>query len=78
MSAGRIVRVEDSDRGGREPRYLDPDYRSSVKRAPGRPLVLLPEALADPTGPVFGDAVEHVDLGIRSEERRVGKECRSR
>jgi len=56
MSAERIVRVEDSDRGGRDPRYLDPDYRSSVRRAPGRPLVLLPEALADPTGPVFGEA----------------------
>jgi protocatechuate 3,4-dioxygenase beta subunit len=55
MSSGRLVRVEDSDRGGTEPLYLHPDYGSSVKRAPGRPLVLLPEALADTTGPAFGD-----------------------
>ena len=55
MSAHRLVRVEDSDRGGREPLYLHPDYRSSVKRAPTAPLVLLPEALADRTGPAFGD-----------------------
>ena len=41
MSAHRLVRVEDSDRGGREPLYLHPDYRSSVKRAPTAPLVLL-------------------------------------
>jgi protocatechuate 3,4-dioxygenase beta subunit len=55
MNAHRLVRVEDSDRGGREPLYLHPDYRSSVKRAPTAPLVLLPEALADRTGPAFGD-----------------------
>jgi protocatechuate 3,4-dioxygenase beta subunit len=55
MSAARLTRVEDSDRGGREPPYLHPDYRSSVKRAPGGPLVLLPEALADVTGPAFGE-----------------------
>jgi len=55
MSGGRLVRVDDSDRGGGDPRYLSPDYRSSVKRAPAKPLVLLPEALADPTGPAFGD-----------------------
>jgi len=55
MSGGRLVRVDDSDRGGGDPRYLSPDYRSSVKRAPAKPLVLLPEALADTTGPAFGD-----------------------
>jgi protocatechuate 3,4-dioxygenase beta subunit len=55
VSALRLVRVSDSDNGGHDPPYLYPDYGSSVKRAPGRPLVLLPEALADPTGPVFGE-----------------------
>ena len=55
MSGGRLIRVDDSDHGGRDPRYLSPDYRSSVKRAPAGPLVLLPEALADTTGPAFGD-----------------------
>ena len=55
MSGGRLVRVDDSDRGGGDPRYLSPDYRSSVKRAPAKPHVLLPEALADPTGPAYGD-----------------------
>jgi protocatechuate 3,4-dioxygenase, beta subunit len=54
MSAHPLRRVVDSDQGGRAPLYLHPDYRSSVRRAPTRPLVLLPDALADRTGPAFG------------------------
>jgi protocatechuate 3,4-dioxygenase, beta subunit len=41
-----------------DPPYLYPDYRSTELRAPQRPLVILPETLSDPTGPVFGH--EHV------------------
>jgi protocatechuate 3,4-dioxygenase beta subunit len=37
-----------------DPPYLHPDYVATRLRAPTRPLVLLPEALADPTGPAFG------------------------
>lgn len=36
------------------PPYLFPAYRSSVLRAPKRPLVLLPDSLADRRGPLFG------------------------
>ena len=69
MSAHRLVRVEDSDRGGREPLYLHPDYRSSVKRAPTAPLVLLPEALADRTGPAFGDGdVTAADADLTTQQ----------
>src|SRR5882724_11462861 len=39
---------------GTQPNYLHPEYRSSVKRAPTRPLVLLPHTLSERTGPVFG------------------------
>jgi protocatechuate 3,4-dioxygenase, beta subunit len=38
-----------------DPPYLFPGYRSSVLRAPSRPLVPLPSAVDDPTGPMFGD-----------------------
>jgi protocatechuate 3,4-dioxygenase, beta subunit len=69
MSTQRLVRVEDSDRGGREPLYLHPDYRSSVKRAPTAPLVLLPEALADRTGPAFGDGdVTAADADLTTQQ----------
>jgi protocatechuate 3,4-dioxygenase, beta subunit len=49
-----LPRVEDGRPGDPNPPYLHPDYVSTQLRAPGRPLVLLPEALADRTGPAFG------------------------
>src|ERR1700739_1460993 len=39
---------------GTQPSYLHPDYRSSLKRAPTRPLIVLPHTLSERTGPVFG------------------------
>lgn len=43
---------------GTQPDYLYPPYASTQKRAPTRPLVLLPHTLSETTGPVFGhDAV---------------------
>jgi protocatechuate 3,4-dioxygenase beta subunit len=38
------------------PPYLYPPYRSTVLRAPSRPLILLPRALAKWSGPVFGES----------------------
>jgi len=38
-----------------DPPYLYPAYRSTVLRAPSRPLVMLPDRIADTTGPAFGD-----------------------
>ena len=37
-----------------QPPYLYPGYRSTIKRSPTRPLVLLPHTLSEVTGPVFG------------------------
>ncbi|MGC1184106.1 MAG: protocatechuate 3,4-dioxygenase subunit beta [Candidatus Dormiibacterota bacterium] len=37
-----------------QPPYLFPDYASTILRSPQRPLVALPEALADRSGPVYG------------------------
>ena len=41
-------------KAGTQPEYLHPAYRSSEKRAPTRPLILLPHTLSERTGPVFG------------------------
>src|SRR5215213_5332725 len=41
------------------PPNLYPDYRSTVKRAPARPLVVIPHTLSELTGPVYG----HESLG---------------
>lgn len=39
---------------GTQPQYLHPEYRSSGKRAPTQPLIILPHSLSERTGPVFG------------------------
>jgi protocatechuate 3,4-dioxygenase, beta subunit len=50
---------------GTQPEYLHPPYRSSLKRAPTTPLVLLPHTLSERTGPVFGhQAVTSADRDL--------------
>jgi len=41
---------------GTQPEYLHPPYKSSLKRAPTRPLIALPATFSERTGPVFGHA----------------------
>lgn len=45
---------------GTQPSHLHPEYVSSIKRAPRKPLVHLPHTLSEITGPVFGK--ESVDV----------------
>ena len=40
-----------------QPPYLHPPYASTPKRAPTKPLVLLPHTLTETTGPVFGHGI---------------------
>jgi protocatechuate 3,4-dioxygenase, beta subunit len=42
---------------GTQPEYLHPAYLSSVKRAPTKPLILLPHTKTEMTGPVFGHSL---------------------
>ncbi len=64
----QILRTVDDatlGRGGAQPQYLYPDYRSTELRAPRKPLLLLPEELHDAHGPVFGeDAVGPLDADL--------------
>src|SRR5208282_2144735 len=39
---------------GGQPSSLYPPYESSIRRAPTKPLVLLPHTLSEITGPVYG------------------------
>jgi protocatechuate 3,4-dioxygenase beta subunit len=39
---------------GTQPEYLHAPYRSTAKRSPSQPLILLPHTLSEVTGPVFG------------------------
>ena len=40
---------------GCQPPYLYQPYRSTVRRAPTKPLIFLPHTLSETTGPVFGE-----------------------
>jgi protocatechuate 3,4-dioxygenase, beta subunit len=42
---------------GTQPPHLHPPYVSSIKRAPTKPLVSIPQTLSEITGPVFGQEV---------------------
>ena len=50
------------------PLALHPDYRSTVKRSPRRPLVLIPHTLSELTGPVYGqDSVRPGDEDLSAQ-----------
>lgn len=50
---------------GTHPNYLHPPYQSSIKRAPSKPLILLPHTLSEITGPVYGhDRVSPTDSDL--------------
>jgi protocatechuate 3,4-dioxygenase, beta subunit len=55
MGSEAITRVGDGADGSVHPPYLHHDYRATRLRAPLRPLIVLPESMHDPTGPVYGD-----------------------
>ena len=38
-----------------QPPYLSPQYKSTVLRAPSKPLVVLKQSLSELSGPLFGD-----------------------
>jgi protocatechuate 3,4-dioxygenase beta subunit len=51
-----LERVDEDEAAlrGADPAYASSDYRSTLLRAPDRPLLVLPSALEDTTGPAFG------------------------
>jgi protocatechuate 3,4-dioxygenase, beta subunit len=58
------------------PPALFPDYRSSVKRAPSRPLVIVPKTLTEITGPTFGHSevrTEDADLTRQHAGEPIGE-----
>jgi protocatechuate 3,4-dioxygenase, beta subunit len=70
-------RISDAEYGrGTDPPYAFPDYVGTRLRAPSRPLVVLPDALAHRGGPVYGeDAVlpDDADLTRQHEGEPLGE-----
>jgi protocatechuate 3,4-dioxygenase beta subunit len=55
---------------GTQPDYLFPKYASTVKRAPTRPLVVLPHTLSELSGPLFGhDEVKPADSDLTKQHK---------
>jgi protocatechuate 3,4-dioxygenase beta subunit len=55
---------------GTQPEYLFPMYASTVKRAPTKPLVVLPQTLSELTGPLFGhDEVSPSDADLTKQHK---------
>lgn len=51
-----------------QPEHLFPQYASTVKRAPTKPLVMLPQSLTEVTGPVFGhDDIKPTDYDLTKQ-----------
>ncbi|PIB27572.1 protocatechuate 3,4-dioxygenase subunit beta [Maribacter sp. 4G9] len=56
------------------PPRLYPDYKSTILRAPTKPLVLLKPSLSEYTGPVFGDmAMREFDNDLTMNGRKNGE-----
>ncbi len=44
------------------PAHLSPGYKSTIKRSPTKPLIIMPHTLSELTGPVYGhDAIQAGD-----------------
>src|SRR5512139_3915544 len=52
------------------PKHLSPDYRSTVKRSPSKPLIIVPHTLSELTGPVYGhEAVQEGDADLTRQHK---------
>ncbi|QHT65489.1 protocatechuate 3,4-dioxygenase subunit beta [Rhodocytophaga rosea] len=57
-----------------QPPYLYPEYKSTVLRAPTKPLIPLKHTLSELTGPVFGhDAIRKYDNDLTLNARKNGE-----
>lgn len=73
MSVSNLVEYSSLDRTVHPP-YLHPPYKSTVARSPQRPLVPLPQSLAELTGPVYGmDALQPLDNDLTRNAVKNGE-----
>src|SRR5215831_10986152 len=59
-----------------QPEYLYSPYRSTVKRAPTKPLVMPPQTMSEITGPIFGPSdvkPEEADLTAQHAGEPLGE-----
>jgi len=65
VQTGRLEEIADEERPGVDPPYLFSEYRSTARRAPKNPLLILPHTLSETSGPAFGEsAVDELDADL--------------
>jgi protocatechuate 3,4-dioxygenase, beta subunit len=55
VQTGQLQAIADEERPGVDPPYDFPEYRSTARRAPKNPLLILPHTLSETSGPAFGE-----------------------
>jgi len=66
----QVTQIDQSN----HPPYLWPDYKSTVKRSPTKPLIPMQQTLSELTGPVFGhDSVTELDGDLTVNGRINGE-----
>ena len=56
---------------GTRPNFRHEPYRSTLKRSPAKPLVVLPQTLSEITGPMFGhDRMRPTDADLTRQHER--------
>src|SRR5665647_1608842 len=52
------------------PKHLTPGYKSTVKRSPSKPLMIMPHTLSELTGPVYGhDVIQEGDNDLTKQHK---------
>ena len=52
------------------PKHLSPGYKSTIKRSPSKPLMIVPHTLSELTGPVYGhDAIQDNDNDLTKQHK---------
>ena len=55
---------------GSQPNYLYPGYRATVRRAPSKPLIVVPHTLSEITGPLFGhEGIAETDSDLTCQHK---------
>jgi protocatechuate 3,4-dioxygenase, beta subunit len=52
------------------PKHLTPGYKSTAKRSPSKPLIIMPHTLSELTGPVYGhDVIQESDNDLTKQHK---------
>src|SRR5664279_5211730 len=70
INAEAFLGIDPKESLGVYPKHLSPEYKSTVKRSPSKPLIIVPHTLSELTGPAFGhDAIQETDNDLTKQHK---------